>query len=70
MMSSTSTVNGTGRPSTGPRNLTAPPVAMNGHFAASDATDKAQYEHGVQVIDQDQNFKCVFLPPACGKSDY
>ena len=56
-MASTLTVNGVSRPSTGPRNLTAPSVQMNGHFAASDATDRAQYEHGVQVIDSDKNFK-------------
>lgn len=37
---------------------------MNGHFAAvGDAPTKAQYEHGVQVIDEDKEFKCAVLLP-------
>jgi hypothetical protein len=31
---------------------------MNGHFAtAGDELSKTQYEHGVQVIDEDKLFK-------------
>ncbi|KAK5635245.1 hypothetical protein RRF57_010957 [Xylaria bambusicola] len=37
-----------------------PSPKMNGHFAAvGDAPTKAQYEHGVQVIDEDKEFKCA-----------
>jgi hypothetical protein len=40
---------------------------MNGHFAtAGDDSDPAAYEHGVQVIDEDKQFKYVmdnFAPP-------
>lgn len=46
------------RPSGPARNTTAPPVMANGHFAAvGDNTDAAVYEHGVQVIDEDKEFK-------------
>lgn len=46
------------RPSGPARNTTAPPVMANGHFAAiGDNTDAASYEHGVQVIDEDKEFK-------------
>jgi hypothetical protein len=32
---------------------------MNGHFASvGDTPSKAQYEHGIQVIDADKEFKC------------
>jgi hypothetical protein len=38
---------------------TAPSVmTMNGHFAGvGDAPGKAQYDHGIQVIDEDKEFK-------------
>lgn len=40
------------------RNPTAPPVMANGHFAAiGDNNDAASYEHGVQVIDENKEFK-------------
>lgn len=33
---------------------------MNGHFAAvGDAPSAQQYEHGVQVIDEDKQYKSV-----------
>lgn len=37
-------------------------MTMNGHFAGvGDAPTKEQYEHGIQVIDEDKEFKYVFL---------
>jgi hypothetical protein len=61
---SSNTTNGHGaarRPSTASRFPTAPSVmTMNGHFAnVGDAPTKEQYEHGIQVIDEDKEFKCV-----------
>lgn len=40
-------------------------MATNGHFApiGSDSSDKTTYEHGVQVIDENKEFKYVSLPP-------
>jgi hypothetical protein len=33
-------------------------MTVNGHFAnVGDAPAKEKYEHGIQVIDEDQNFK-------------
>lgn len=62
--------------STPARSMTAPAGAgatMNGHFAsvaesknvASGAAEdeKERYEHGIQVIDEDKEFKYVFGPP-------
>lgn len=41
---------------------TAPSVGTNGHFASiGDHNDPAAYEHGVQVIDEDKQFKSVFF---------
>jgi protein SEY1 len=36
-------------------------MTVNGHFApvSADPPIKEQYEHGVQVIDEDKQFKCV-----------
>ena len=46
------------RPTISARHPTAPTVmTMNGHFATGEAVSKEQYEHGVQVIDADKNFK-------------
>lgn len=46
------------RPSGLGRTPTAPPVMANGHFATvADQGDAASYEHGVQVIDEDKEFK-------------
>lgn len=40
------------------RTPTAPPVMANGHFATvADQGDAASYEHGVQAIDGDKEFK-------------
>jgi len=37
----------------------------NGHLASvGSASDKAAYEHGVQVIDENKEFKYVFFPDA------
>lgn len=48
----------TERPSGLGRTPTAPPVMANGHFATvADQGDAASYEHGVQVIDEDKEFK-------------
>jgi len=36
----------------------------NGHLASvGSASDKAAYEHGVQVIDENKEFKYVFFLP-------
>jgi len=45
------------RPAIQVRGQTSPNIAMNGHFASSNASSSEQYEHGVQVIDADKNFK-------------
>ena len=40
-------------------------MATNGHFASlgGDSSDKTAYEHGVQVIDENKEFKYAF--PLC-----
>jgi protein SEY1 len=47
------------RPQTNGRHPTAPTVlTMNGHFASiGEDASQEQYSHGIQVIDEDQNFK-------------
>ena len=49
------------RPPATARQSTAPSVlTVNGHFAGVGETPtKSKYEHGIQVIDENQNFKCV-----------
>lgn len=43
------------------RAATAPDkMAVNGHFASAGQNGKADFEHGIQVIDEDKEFKCVF----------
>jgi hypothetical protein len=38
---------------------------MNGHFAAvGEGPAAGQYEHGIQVIDEDKQFKYVFRRPS------
>ena len=32
---------------------------MNGHFASVGNGPSANYENGIQVIDEDKSFKCV-----------
>ena len=40
--------------------MTAPDkVAVNGHFASAGQNGKANFEHGIQVIDEDKEFKCA-----------
>jgi len=58
-MTSTLKVNGSnGRPSN-IKHPSAPSLLMNGHFAPVGAGDNAPeaYEHGIQVIDEDKEFK-------------
>ena len=61
MSSSHSDANGHRRPSTTSKLAPAPPVkTMNGHFASvGDAPTKERYEHGIQVIDEEKEFKCA-----------
>lgn len=55
----------TERPSSLGRSPTAPPIMANGHFAAvGDHGDLAAYEHGVQVVDENKEFKYVCLKDA------
>lgn len=58
-MSASSQTNVQGsRPPAAPRFPTAPGTLMNGHFAAVGEVPTAEsYEHGVQVIDEDKEFK-------------
>lgn len=49
-----------GRPSVSSRHPTAPSVmTVNGHFVPATADDASaqQYEHGIQVIDEDKEFR-------------
>jgi hypothetical protein len=42
------------------RALTAPhTMAVNGHFASAGQNGGANFEHGIQVIDEDKEFKFV-----------
>jgi hypothetical protein len=42
------------------RAQTAPDeMAINGHFASAGQNGTANFENGVQVIDEDKEFKCV-----------
>jgi hypothetical protein len=46
------------RPSTVNRSLTAPDkMPVNGHFASVGQNGAANFEHGVQVIDEEKDFK-------------
>lgn len=46
------------RPSITIRSATAPDyMAVNGHFASAGQNGHANFEHGVQVIDEDKEFK-------------
>lgn len=51
------------RPPSNHRHPTAPSVmTVNGHFAnMGEKPTKEQYEHGIQVINEDQEFKLVSL---------
>ena len=49
------------RPSGIGRALTAPDkMAVNGHFASAGQNGRANFEHGIQVIDEDKEFKYDF----------
>jgi hypothetical protein len=46
------------RPAAVNRSLTAPDkMAVNGHFASVGQNGTANFEHGVQVIDEEKDFK-------------
>jgi hypothetical protein len=49
------------RPSNINRAMTAPPesMAVNGHFASMGQNGTANFENGVQVIDEEKEFKYV-----------
>jgi len=50
------------RPSLASRAATAPDcMAVNGHFASHGQNGHANFEHGVQVIDEDKEFKYATL---------
>lgn len=53
------------RPPNVNRAMTAPPesMAVNGHFASVGQNGTANFEHGVQVIDEDKEFKYVTCSP-------
>ena len=49
-----------GRRGTVSRSLTAPDkMGVNGHFASVGQNGKADFEHGIQIIDEDKEFKYV-----------
>lgn len=53
-------VNGNGRPSN-VKHPSAPSLMMNAHFASvGEDASKEAYEHGIQVIDEDKDFKYAF----------
>ena len=44
------------------RALTAPEkMAVNGHFASAGQDGQGNFEHGIQVIDEDKEFKFVLF---------
>lgn len=56
------------RPGSISRAMTAPDkMAVNGHFASAGQDGKANFEHGIQVIDEDKEFKCVLVQRSCTK---
>ena len=59
------------RPSGLGRTPTAPPIMANGHFATiGDHADTAAYEHGVQVIDENKEFKYDRISPTNSPTAY
>jgi hypothetical protein len=40
-------------------------MTVNGHFASAGQNGEANFEHGVQVIDEDKEFKCVHPQYCC-----
>jgi hypothetical protein len=61
MSSSASDANGHDRPAAASRLPTVPAVmTVNGHFASvGDAPTNELYDHGIQVIDEEKEFKCA-----------
>jgi hypothetical protein len=59
MATSHADANGNGATASNPP--TSPATNMNGHFASvgGDAQTDDHYEHGIQVIDEEKEFKCV-----------
>ena len=56
-MASTLHVNGDRRPSNA-KHPSAPSLMMNSHFVpVGESPSREQYEHGIQVIDEDKQFK-------------
>ena len=58
------------RPRAGSRSQTAPSkMAVNGHFSSVGDAGGADYEHGVQVVDEEKEFKysppVIFEPLSC-----
>ena len=51
--------NGTAHRPSAPRHVTAPPGTMNGHFALVGDAGAIDFDHGVQVIDEEKEFKYV-----------
>ena len=50
--------NGHGRRPSTVKHPSAPSLMMNSHFASvGEAASKEQYEHGIQVIDEEKAFK-------------
>jgi hypothetical protein len=46
------------------RSMTAPDkMNVNGHFASAGQNGKADFEHGIQVIDEDKEFKYATKEP-------
>ena len=54
------------RPQVNNRHPTAPSVmTVNGHFASvGETATKEQFDHGIQIINEDQDFKSVALSKA------
>lgn len=36
-------------------------MAVNGHFASMGANGKVNFEHGIQIVDEDKEFKYVHV---------
>ena len=55
------------RRGTANRSLTAPDkMNVNGHFASAGQNGKADFEHGIQIIDEDKEFKYATREGCCG----
>ena len=67
MMALQSPVGKENRPQANNRHPTAPSVmTVNGHFASvGELATKEQFDHGIQIINEDQEFKFVSLMQFC-----